>query len=65
MITLVRFLTVIFITGCSIIVCYRPLRRLVKVAGLYKETKSDQGIGNETRRLKYSNIEPDTTAEYD
>ena len=63
---MVRFLTVVFITGCGIIVCYRPIKRLIKVAGIYKQMEqNDDERQFETRKLKYSSIEPETRGEYE
>lgn len=65
-ITLVRFLTVVFIAGCSTIVCYRPIKRLIKVAGIYKKMEqNDDDRQFETRKLKYSSLEPETRGEYE
>lgn len=66
-ITLVRFLTFVFVLGCSIIVCYRPIRRIITVSGVYKRIKGSEDNDNEfeTRKLKYSQIEPEHRQEYD
>lgn len=57
-VTLIRILTFIFLSGCLFIVCYRPVGNLVETIKLYyKINDYSKSSSSETKKLRYTGIQ--------